>query len=208
MLNLQAQLFEIPIINKEDIILLLFRLAVDLIFAFLLIRGVYNSINPNKTYQFSYLLFNVVVFFVCYTFVDVKIKTGIGFGLFAVFSIMRYRTETIPIKEMTFLFITTSVAVINAIANEKVSYAELFLINSIIVGLTFVLAKYWLSSPIINKIINYEKIDLVKPEHHEALLNDLKERTGLDIIKFEVQDIDFLRDTAKINILYKSKKTG
>jgi hypothetical protein len=148
-------------------------------------------------------LIGTVVFLICFLLENVKLELGFALGLFAVFGIIRYRTQQIPIKEMTYLFLVIGISVVNALANKKVSYAELLFTNFAVVAVTFGLEKVWLMRHESSKIINYEKIDLIKPENSELLKADLEERTGIKVInRVEVGRIDFLRDTAKIKIYY------
>jgi len=133
---------------------------------------------------------------------DVKMNMAFAFGLFAIFGILRYRTEQLPIKEMTYLFMVIAIAVLNSLAGKKISFAELMLVNGSIVVATYLLEKVFLLKHESRKSITYEKIENVKPENHEALIADLKERTGLDINRVQIGRIDFLRDTAKIIIFY------
>ena len=133
---------------------------------------------------------------------NVKLELGFALGLFAIFGIIRYRTDPIPIKEMTYLFLVIGISVINALANKKISYLELVFANFFIIGITYGLEKIWLVKHESRKNISYEKIELIKPDKREELLLDLKERTGIDIIRIEIGRIDFLRDTVNIRIFY------
>jgi hypothetical protein len=135
---------------------------------------------------------------------NVKLQLGFALGLFAVFGIIRYRTNPMPIKEMTYLFVIIGISVINALANKKVSYAELFFCNFIVVFIIYALEKLWLLRHESCKTITYEKIDLIKPEKYNELKADLEQRTGLKINRIEIGKINFLRDTALINIYYYS----
>jgi hypothetical protein len=128
---------------------------------------------------------------------------GFAFGLFAVFAILRYRTDPIPIKEMTYLFIVITIGVINALSGDEVSIGALLFTNTALVGLTYFLEKYWQNNLLASMNIDYEKIENVKPENHEALLADLKDRTGLNIQDFQFSRMNFLRDTVRIKIYYK-----
>jgi hypothetical protein len=132
----------------------------------------------------------------------VKLQLGFAFGLFAIFGILRYRTEALAIKEMTYLFVVIAIAVINALANKKISMAELMFTNVAIVGVTYVLERKWLLRHETNKTIVYEKIELIKPENYELLVQDLEQRTGLKIIRVQIGKIDFLRDVAEIRIFF------
>lgn len=130
-------------------------------------------------------------------------EMGFAMGLFAVFGILRYRTEALPIKEMTYLFIVIGLAMINALANKSISMAELFFTNFVIVGTTLGIETIWFNDHERSKNIVYEKIENVKPENHDILLADLRERTGLQVFKFSIGKIDFLKDVAEIKIYYK-----
>ena len=137
---------------------------------------------------------------------NVKIKTGVAFGLFAIFSILRYRTAPIPIKEMSFLFVVITIAIINSFVSKKISFMEIMAANTIIVISTYLLERAWLMNKLRTKLILYERIELIKPEKHEELLEDLKERTGINIKKFDIQNINLLRDTADILIYYEDEE--
>ena len=133
---------------------------------------------------------------------SVKLQLGFALGLFAIFGIIRYRTDPIPIKEMTYLFLVIGVSVVNALANKKISHAELIFANLLIVFVTFGMERIWLLKAEIRKNITYEKIELIVPGKREALIADLKERTGIDVIRVEVRRIDFLKDTVNLRIFY------
>jgi len=136
---------------------------------------------------------------------NITINLGFAFGLFAVFAIMRYRTDPIPIKEMTYLFIVITIGVINALSKTEVSYEALLFTNVAIVGLTYFLETYWQKNLLVRHMVVYEKLENIKPENHDKLLADLRERTGLDIQQFEIRRINFLRDTFRIRIYCKEQ---
>ena len=125
-----------------------------------------------------------------------------GLGLFAIFGIIRYRTDTIEIKEMTYLFLIIGVSVINSLASKQISFMEVMIINLSVVGLTFGLEYMWLLKHETRKTINYEKIHLIRPENYDEMKADLENRTGLAINRFEIGKIDFLNDTAQVRIYY------
>ena len=132
-----------------------------------------------------------------------KLELSFALGLFAIFGIIRYRTETIPIKEMTYLFVVVGLSVINALANKKISYSELLFANFAVVGLSYFFEKVWLiKNTLKSKVVLYEKIEMIKAEKRTELVNDLEKRTGLKIENLEVESIDLLRDTAKIRVFY------
>ena len=187
-----------------DITNLIVRYAFNFIVAFIIIKVVYQKDNNNKDFIFTYFMFNSLIFFFAFILGSVEINMGFAFGLFAVFAILRYRTDPIPIKEMTYLFTVITVGVINALSAETVSYQAIIFTNSVIVILAYVLEKYWRDGLLIKRSVEYENIENIKPENHSTLLEDLKERTGLNIEYFEIQTVNFLRDTVKIKIFSKN----
>ncbi|MFT4525187.1 MAG: hypothetical protein ACI9FU_002293 [Granulosicoccus sp.] len=196
------EIFGIPLIDVEDFRELVFRFSVNFIVAFVVIRLLYYPSAKRKDYLFTYFIFNMLIFFVSFLMSSVKLQLGFAFGLFAVFGILRYRTEPLPIKEMTYLFIVISIAVINALANKKISFMELMFTNSMIMAFTFGMERVWLLRHEARKTVTYEKIDLIKPDNHHLLKEDLENRTGLQINRMEIGKIDFLRDIANIRIFY------
>jgi hypothetical protein len=168
----------------------------------IIVRYIYYPITKNKDYLFTYLLISLTVFLLCILLDSVKIELAFALGLFAIFGIIRYRTDPIPIKEMTYLFLVIGVSVINALANKKISYSELVFANLMIVAVTYGLEKIWLLRHETRKNIIYEKIDLIGPAKRGELIKDLKERTGIDVVRVEIRRIDFLKDIAYLRIFY------
>jgi hypothetical protein len=168
----------------------------------LIVVGLYAQTSKRKDFYFSYIAVSMAIFLLCFLLVSVKIELGFALGLFAVFGIIRYRTDAIPIKEMTYLFVVIAVSVINALANKKVSYAELVTTNFLIVFGLYVLEKILNLRQEISYRILYEKIENVQAGMEDILLEDLKIRTGKNIKRFEIERIDFLRDVAYINIFF------
>jgi len=138
----------------------------------------------------------------CFMLESVKLQMGFALGLFAVFGIIRYRTDAIPIKEMTYLFVVIGMSVMNALINKKISLIELSFANLAIIGATYGLERVWLLRHEAQKIIVYEKIDLIKVGREEEMKADIEERTGIKVNRFEIGKIDFLRDTALIKIYF------
>ncbi|KGL63617.1 hypothetical protein PHEL85_0654 [Polaribacter sp. Hel1_85] len=131
---------------------------------------------------------------------------GMALGLFAIFGIIRYRTNPVDIKEMTYLFVVIGVSIINALANKKMSYAEILAANIIIVFVLVLIEKYWSLKQVVAKSIVYENIDNIKPENYHLLKEDLENRTGLTINDVTVGNIDFLKDIATVTIFYYKQK--
>ncbi len=196
------ELFGIKIIVLPDFLELILRFSFNFLVVLILVRVLYYPIAKRKDYLFTYILIGTAVFLLCYLLENVKLQLGLALGLFAIFGIIRYRTNAIPIKEMTYLFIVIGISVINALANKKVSYTELFFTNLAVIVVTFSLEKLWLLKHESRKTIIYEKIDLIKPENYRLLIEDLEKRTGLKINRVEVGRINFLRDAARVIIYY------
>lgn len=186
----------------QDFWKLVFRFALNFSVLFIIVRMLYYPIAKRKDYLFSYFLLSIIIFSICFTLKKFDLGLGMALGLFAIFGIIRYRTDPIPIKEMTYLFIVIGVSVINALANNKMSYAELGFVNLAIIGATFGLERLWLLRHESRKVITYEKIDLIKAQNAQLLKDDLEERTGLKINRIQVGKIDFLRDTAQVYVYY------
>ncbi len=204
---LEELLLRIPIlgsklIDYDDFFEMVIRFLINFSVASILIRAIYYPIHKRKDYLFTYFLFNILIFFVCILLNGVKLKLGFAFGLFAIFGILRYRTEQLPIKEMTYLFMIIAIAIVNSLSDKKVSLAELMFVNGAIIVATYLLEKVFLLKHESRKNVEYEKIENIKPENHTALITDLKERTGLNIHRVQIGKIDFLRDTARIIIFY------
>lgn len=187
---------------SEDFYGLLIRLGINLFFLTLLIRVLYYTKTRRKDYLFTYYLIGTITFFLCFGLMQMDIDTGMGLGLFAIFGIIRYRTDAIEIKEMTYLFMIIGISVVNALASNELSISEVGVINVTVVLLTYLLENVWLMKHETRKTINYERIDLIKPENQDLLKADLEKRTGLTINRVEVGKIDFLNDTAMVRIYY------
>lgn len=188
--------------DTSDLLDLLLRFAFNFLVAYIIIRWIYYPTHKNKDYLFTYFLFNIIIFMLCYMMRNTQLEIGVAFGLFAVFSILRYRTLSVGIMDMAYLFLIISVGVINSLSNEQVSIAEILFANFLIVAVIFILEKVWLVRIAANKVIIYEKIENIRPENYEKLILDLKERTGLNVHRVEIGRVDFMRDIARIRIFY------
>ena len=202
----EFQFLGISVFNSINFFELLIRFSFNFVVSIVLIRYLYYKKTYQESYVFSFVLLSSIVFLLVFLLASIKIKLGFALGLFAIFGIIRYRTHTIPIKEMTYLFAVIGIAVINAIAHKEISYAELLLSNIVILSIVYVFECFWLNKQWLRKEIVYEKIELITPENNTQLKQDIEDRTGLIIQKIEIESINFLNDTAKIIIYYKPKK--
>tara|TARA_B100000902_G_scaffold398869_1_gene467295 strand:+ start:36345 stop:36986 length:642 start_codon:yes stop_codon:yes gene_type:complete len=201
LLHAQLELFNTPLWDV-DFWKLLVKGVFNLLVIIILVRYIYYPITKNKDYMFTYLLISLTVFLLCFLLDNVKLELGFALGLFAIFGIIRYRTDPIPIKEMTYLFLVIGISVVNALSNKKISYSELVFANLLIVFVTYGMEHLWLMRHESRKNIIYEKIELIVPEKRDELIQDLKNRTGIDIVRIEIRRIDFLKDIANIRIFY------
>ena len=167
-----------------------------------IVRGIYYPKTKDKDYIFTFLAFNTIIFFVLRLLSSIDLSVGFGFGLFAIFSVLRYRTNPIPIREMTYLFVIIALPVMNSILINENGFEQLLLANLLTILVLYAIEQGWGFQFVARKMITYEKIELIQPEKHQQLLDDLRQRTGLSITGYEIGSIDFLRDTAKIEIFY------
>lgn len=198
----QFRFLGIKLINVEDFSELLVRFTFNTILILIVVLLIYSKNSKRKDFYFSYIAIGVIVFFLSSLLNNVKLELGFALGLFAIFGIIRYRTDAIPIKEMTYLFIIIGISVINALANKKVSYTELAFTNAAIVAGLWVLEKRLMLKQEGSIKLIYEKIENIHLRQGEVLLEDLKQRTGINIVRYEIEKIDFLKDIAIIRLYF------
>jgi hypothetical protein len=196
------KLFGIDFFDQNDFLMMGFRFSLNLIITLIIVRYIYYTHNRRKEYLFTYTLISVSVFFLSYLLQNVDLQLGFALGLFALFGIIRYRTSTIPIKEMTYLFLIICISVMNALSDKAISYVELLFANVMLGVIAIVIEYFWSYKHESSKTIIYEKIDLIKPQNQQRFIADLEKRTGLKINRVEIGEINFLRDTAEITIYY------
>ncbi|MDH6356515.1 DUF4956 domain-containing protein [Parabacteroides sp. PF5-9] len=194
----------VEVFDPTSFWMLLLRFAFNLLVCWIIIQFFYYRKSRRKDYYFTFMLFSVTIFLLLFLLESIPMQIGFALGLFAIFGMIRYRTETVQIREMTYLFVIIGISVVNGLSTA-VPYASVIVANLLFILVTWVLESNKFLKHTSNKIILYEKIELIKPEKHQELLADLKERTGLDILKVEIGHIDFLRDTAYLKVYYKAK---
>ena len=189
---------------------MLVRLFISLVVTWFIIFRLYYKKSKHREFCFTFMLISIAIFFIVFFMVfvleDMKGKTsmGIGIGLFGIFSIMRYRTDAMPVREMTYLFVIIALALVNAIA-EGVPMFELILTNLIILAAVWIFETTLKTKP--TKYIQYDRMELIVPEKKEELKADLEKRLGVKIIKVEVGAVDFIRDMAMVRIVYEGLQT-
>ncbi len=187
---------------SSDLLYFMLGAALNFVVALLIVRFVYYPATQDKTYVFTFLAFNTVIYFVLGLLTSATLSVGVGFGLFAIFSVLRYRTDEMPIREMTYLFILIALPVMNSVMVSDSALPYLLVSNVAIMTVLFVLEKEWGFHFERSKRIIYDRIDLITPENSERLLANLHERTGLAVKRVETRRIDFLHDSAEMVIYY------
>ena len=194
-------------VDWPDFAKLMTRLALDLALTLALVLGVYYRLYKSREFAFTYVIFNIITFSLCVLLRKVPMELGFALGLFAVFGMLRYRTEEIRMRDLTYLFIVIGLGILNGVANKKVSLLELITVNVVIVGtaawfeLTGAKGAHG-STPML-----YDNLTLLQPGRDAELIGDLRERTGLDVIRVQVNRIDLLRDAAEITVFYRGKRS-
>jgi uncharacterized membrane protein len=190
--------------------MMLIRLVINLVVVSIIIDRLYYPKSKRRDFYFTFMLISIAIFFIVFFMIFVleemkgKTSLGIGIGLFGIFSIMRYRTDAMPVREMTYLFVIIALSLVNAIS-EGVPMIELGITN-----LIFLVAVWffeWRLKVLPSKLIQYDKIDLIKPECKKELIADLEQRLGLEIVQVEVGAVDFIRDMAMVKIRYRGKRS-
>ena len=186
----------------ENLGLLILALFIDLAITSVIVMGVYFPSQKDKAYVLTFFSLNLSVFLIATLFSQLELSVGVSFGLFAIFSILRYRTDPIPVREMTYLFILMALPVIDVVMISENMIAEAIISNLVVLIVFYVIERALGFRYEARKSVTYEKIELIKPENYDALLSDLRERTGLDITRCEIGKIDFLHDVAELKIYY------
>lgn len=186
---------EVVTLNKR----FAYGIGIDITTMLLIFGLIYFPNYRNKEFMFTFFLFNIIIFIITFVLNKTNISMGAAFGLFAVFSMLRYRTEGISMKEMTYLLIAIALGLINAIG---LNLLPILVFNSIFVVFIFVLDHPIVFKQEVSKMIIYENIELIRPENRDLLLADLKKRTGFNIHRVSIMSIDFLKDATNITIYY------
>jgi hypothetical protein len=200
-----ATFLGIALCDSISVLQLCLQFAVNLLVTAAIVWGFYYPKSHRKDFSVTFMLFSTAVFMLLFFMKSVGIDVSIGLGLFMIFGIMRYRTEMVPIREMTYLFLSIAVAVING-SNLMVSYAELALANIIILGVLALLEYVVMRKHEASKLVCYERIELIRPERRDELIADLETRLGHKVIRVDIGNVDFLRDVAFIKVYYTPAK--
>ncbi|PWR72148.1 DUF4956 domain-containing protein [Methanospirillum lacunae] len=186
----------------SDSVLFVAGMVINLIFSLIIVRGIYYPHRRAQDYVFTFMAFSVVVYLIMGLFTSVELSIGAGFGLFALFSVLRYRTDTVPIREMTYLFVIIALPILNSILFGSGQYVNMVLSNLMIILVLWILEKKWGFRYEQCKLVRYERIELVRADMRDELIADIRDRTGLPVTKVEVIEMDYLRDSADLMISY------
>lgn len=192
------------IFDADRLLDLSLRFGLNFVIISILVRFIYFKYSPNREFAFTYFIFNILIFLICYLMSGIDLNMGFGFGLFAMLGILRYRTITLSIKEMTYLLAVIVVAILNAISTNKITFLEILIMNFVIVAAIYLMERRWYVVGEVYQTVKYERIELIKPESTADLLQDIKERTGLECHRYEIEEIDLLTDSAVIKVFYLS----
>jgi hypothetical protein len=188
--------------QTDFLVTLALRFGFNLVATFIIVVLLYARISRRKEFYFSYFAISIAVFLLVFLLESVKIELGFALGLFAIFGIIRYRTDAIPPKEMTYLFIIIAVSVINSLSKDYFGYVELTFVNLLLVGALWALEKILMMRRESSLEIIYEKIENMHKDKEALMLSDLEERTGVKIIRYQINKINYLRDIARITIYF------
>lgn len=178
------------------------RFGINFFVIFVLVRLLYYPLRKNRDFLFTFFLFNIINFLICFLLSSAKLKMGFAFGLFAIFSILRYRTVTVPVREMGYFFISVTLGIINALTTSEQGMIMLIIANLIILSVAWIIDHKVRVTHENYKEVIYDRIDLISPEKREEMIKDLRQRTGLNIHRVEFSRIDFFKDTARIFVFY------
>lgn len=199
------EVFDTPVVDATSMAQLLLHLTINVVFCGFIIHKLYYPKSQRRDYYFTFALISLSIFFMIFLLGSVKIKVGFALGLFAIFGIIRYRTEQMPVREMTYLFVLIAVSVINALA-VTLTLGELLITNCLFICFIWLFEDIPWIKHVSEKLVKYDRIDLITPERYDEMKADLEKRLGIPIIRFEVGAVDFLKDIAMVKVYYEGDR--
>ena len=193
---------------SSDFLMMFIRLLINVLATWFIIDRLYYQKSKRRDFYFTFMLISVAIFFIVFFMIfvleDMKGKTsmGVGIGLFGIFSIMRYRTDTMPVREMTYLFVIIALSLVNAVS-VNLPYFEVIVTNLIIILAVWLCEMHLKTNP--SRLIQYDRIELITPDRREELIADLEKRLGVKVVKVDIGSVDFLRDMAMIRVTYEGE---
>ncbi|OFX48183.1 MAG: hypothetical protein A2X13_03105 [Bacteroidetes bacterium GWC2_33_15] len=197
-------MFGLDFLHTEEFVQLIARFGYNLFWVFIPSYFLYFRRKGDREYFFTYMIASIIVFQICILLGSVSLRFGFAIGLFAVFGILRYRTNSIPPRELTYLFLVIGISVKNAVANVNISFAELIITDFLTILIAYTIEVYFSKMRLQRKRIIYDRVDLIKPEKYQDLLKDLSDRFGLDVEKADIGPVDLIRDKAELIIYFKN----
>ena len=193
---------------SSDFLMMFIRLLINVVATWFIIDRLYYQKSKRRDFYFTFMLISVAIFFIVFFMIfvleDMKGKTsmGVGIGLFGIFSIMRYRTDTMPVREMTYLFVIIALSLVNAVS-VNLPYFEVIVTNLIIILAVWLCEMHLKTNP--SRLIQYDRIELITPDRREELIADLEKRLGVKVVKVDIGSVDFLRYMAMIRVTYEGE---
>lgn len=186
---------------------LMLRFGLNLLATIFVIIFVYFRATGKRSYVFTYILISTTIFFLCFLLGSIDLQLGFALGLFAIFGIIRYRTDTIPIREMTYLFLVITLSVINALASREVSISAILFTNLCLMATTWIMEKVWMKRHLARRSLIFDRMDLIHPTKKKELIENILERTGIEVVRFKVGQIDLSKRSVRLTIFYKEDST-
>ena len=191
-----------PVIDWPPLIALLTRLAVDLFSTLAVVRA-YARRHPSHEFVFTYYVFNAITCLLCLLLRQVSSPVGFGLALFGIFGILRYRTEQVRVRELTYLFVVIGIGVVNGVADAGVSLVELLVVNGVIIALCAWHELRPAGDRVATTTMMYDQLHLLMPENRASLVADVRARTGLNVLRVDIGRLDLLRDCAEIAVVHR-----
>ena len=192
-------------LHTSNLLDLLLRFALNLVVTIFIVHFVYFKTTGKRSYVFTYVMISTTVFFLCFLLGSIDLQLGFALGLFAIFGIIRYRTDPIPIREMTYLFLVITISVINSLARRDVTLPEIAFTNIAFMLTTWLMERIWMKKHLARRTIIYDRIDLIHPNRHQQLIEDIKTRTGIEVIKFKIGQVDLAKNSLRLTVFYEDK---
>jgi len=186
---------------------LMLRFGLNLLATIFVIIFVYFRATGKRSYVFTYILISTTIFFLCFLLGSIDLQLGFALGLFAIFGIIRYRTDTIPIREMTYLFLVITLSVINALASREVSISAILFTNVCLMATTWIMETVWMKRHLARRSLIFDRMDLIHPTKKKELIENIFERTGIEVVRFKVGQIDLSKRSVRLTIFYKEDVT-
>jgi len=190
-------------LNNPDFFGILLRFAINMVFLIILIRGIYFRYSKKEKFLFTFFLMGITVFFITSMLKSVFIEFGMAVGLFAVFAILRFRTRNFSLKDMSYIFTTIGISVINSLKLVGFPVLGVIIFNTIIVICAIILEEFTLRNNTITHSINFDDLELLKSAKQQKILKELSDLTGKEIIRYKIRNIDYKEKVACLDIAYK-----